>query len=257
MNNFLYFDIETIADPEAVKIFPEPTPPANYKDPEKIAAYIAEEKAKQISQAALDPDYGRVDAISLKLGSTGKIITRLAGEDGTEPEIIAWFWDQFKNAGGYSTGYNIAGFDLPYLMRRAMYYQIVLPSVPVLAKYRTEPTRDLMGILYNWNSAKSLKWVCKRYGINNPLPDIDGSMYAELPPDKKRAYSANDVFLVDQLYRMMAGVYFSADVLPDPVAVVMKSVRETHVKNPIPRKSKNVNSMPAVRPARKPRGKNQ
>jgi len=77
-----------------------------------------------------------------------------------------------------------------------------------MAKYRTEPTIDLMGILYNWGQAKSLKWVCKRYGINNPLPDLDGSKVKDMDAETLRAYSANDVYLVVQLYEKMQGVYF-------------------------------------------------
>jgi hypothetical protein len=65
-----------------------------------------------------------------------------------------------------------------------------------------------MGILYNWGQAKGLKWVCKRYGIDNPLPDLDGSMVNGMDIETLRAYSANEVRLVQQLYKKMSGIYF-------------------------------------------------
>lgn len=68
----LFFDIESMANPETCALMPEPIieAPVNYKDPEKIAQYIAEKteaaKAAALDKAALDPDYGKI----LSLGAT-------------------------------------------------------------------------------------------------------------------------------------------------------------------------------------------
>ena len=65
----LFFDIETLANPENCALMPEPVvdAPANYKDPEKITAYVAEKtaaaKAAALEKAALDPDYGKILSI--------------------------------------------------------------------------------------------------------------------------------------------------------------------------------------------------
>ena len=67
-----------------------------------------------------------------------------------------------------------------------------------------------MAILYNWGQAKGLKWVCKRYGIKNPLPDLDGSQVVNMDPEKLHKYAANDVFLVVELYKRTCGVYLPA-----------------------------------------------
>jgi hypothetical protein len=64
-----------------------------------------------------------------------------------------------------------------------------------------------MGILFNWDKSKGLKWVCKRYGIDNPLPDLDGSMFAEMDVETKRKYSCNDIHLTIGLLKRMAGIY--------------------------------------------------
>ncbi|MEN6318476.1 MAG: hypothetical protein ABFD82_06935 [Syntrophaceae bacterium] len=207
MENILFFDIETEVNPEAVDLIQVPSAPSNYKDPDKIAAYLAEKKEESLKNAALDADYGRIVAISMQVGLYGQVITNDINSD-HEWRLLDNFWNAYNDSHGFSCGYNIIGFDLPYLMRRSFDLGIYVPIIPTLAKYRTEPTIDLMGILYNWGQAKSLKWVCKRYGIDNPLPDLDGSQVKDMDAETLRAYSANDVQLVVELYEKMQGIYF-------------------------------------------------
>jgi DNA polymerase elongation subunit (family B) len=206
-NNILFFDIETEGNPEVFDMMTEPTAPANYKDADKIAAYIAEKKAEQQSMAALDSDYGRIITIGMQLGIYGTPITTLINEVG-EKEALEAFWFYFNRAGGVSCGYNIIGFDLPYILRRSFALGVKPSIIPKLAKYQTYPTIDLMGILYNWGQAKGLKWVCKRYGIENPLPDLDGSKVKDMDQETLIKYSINDVKLIVDLYKKMAGIYF-------------------------------------------------
>ena len=206
--NILFFDIETEVNPEAVNFIQVPNAPSNYKDQEKIAAYVAEKQAESLKTAALDPDYGRIIAIATGWFDLEPEV--MDKYDHSEKEILEHFWTYYKECGGNSCGYNIIGFDLPYIMRRSFDLGVKAPIIPSLAKYRTEPTIDLMGILFNWGQAKGLKWVCKRYGINNPLPDLDGSQVANMDPETLRKYAGNDVSLVVELYKRMCGVYMPA-----------------------------------------------
>ena len=198
----LFFDLETKGDPDAgdhieVKV------PANYKDPAKIEAYVAEAKAEAISRAALDPDLGHIVAIAYKFG--GEATGCLTGD---ENDILDSFWRLYRSSYGRVCGYNIVGFDLPFLLRRSMVWGIK-PSMPVMyKKYSTFPVLDLMGVLYNWDKAKSLKWVAKRHGLVNPLPDLNGSMVEDMDLETLIAYAKNDVDLTYQLYKLMRGVYF-------------------------------------------------
>jgi predicted PolB exonuclease-like 3'-5' exonuclease len=212
MKPILFFDIETSVNPEAVALLPDPSAPANYKDADKISQYITEKKAEQLAQAPLDADLGKVIAISLQRGLENAVEVRLTGDEETrtEPELIRWFWDAFASCEGRCCGYNIIGFDLPYLLRRSFDLGISVPLQPQLARFRSEPTIDLMAILYNWGTARGLKWVCKRYGIENPLPELDGSKVAEMERETLRKYAANDVHLVIELYKRMCGVYLPA-----------------------------------------------
>jgi DNA polymerase elongation subunit (family B) len=212
MKPILFFDIETSANPEALVFLLEPSAPANYKDSDKIAQYILEKKAEQVSQAPLDADLGQVIAISMQFGLGSQVEVHLVddSETRTESDLIRWFWKAYAKTDGRSCGYNILGFDLPYLLKRSFALGIQVPRQPQLAKFRTEPTIDLMAILYNWGPAKGLKWVCKRYGIPNPLPELDGSQVANMDRETLRKYAGNDVDLVVELYKRMSGVYLPA-----------------------------------------------
>ena len=125
-----------------------------------------------------------------------------------EPDLIRWFWDMYVKAAGKSVGYNIIGFDLPFLLRRSFDLGIRPGTKVDLRRYQTDPTTDLMALLYNWGQAKGLKWVCERYGIKNPNPNLEGSMVAEMDDATLAFYAIGDVEMVIDLYKKMEGVYF-------------------------------------------------
>jgi hypothetical protein len=204
----LFFDIETQANESALKYIEEPSAPSNWKDPVKIAAYVEEKRQEQIEKAALDADYGEIIAIGVK-EEQDDIHSVLVGKDVKhEIDLLLWFWTKYAGHEGQSCGYNIIGFDLPYLMRRSFDLGICPALIPELRKYQTYPTLDLMMVLYNWQGYKGLKFVAERYGLDNPLPDLDGSQVATTDPETLRAYVENDVNLVYQLYKRMKGIYF-------------------------------------------------
>lgn len=224
----LFFDIETQANPENLALMPEPKAPGNLKDPAKIAAAIEEKRAELIEMAALDPDYGKVLSIgySCGYGTQNQIVVHAVGEvyfaeingngevdefSYTEKDLISGFWKFFAECNGCCIGYNILGFDLPYLMARSMYLGVKVPLIPNLAKFRTEPITDLMAIRYNWDTykAKGLKVVAKLHGIPNACPDADGSKVKDMTAEELRAYQESDVRLVIDLFNKMNGVYFN------------------------------------------------
>lgn len=227
----LFFDIETVSNPDSCALMPEPViaAPGNYKDPDKIKEYIDREtisrKTEMLDRAALDPDYGKILSIGMSVGDSITVLVnrdiypRPEDPDGewdlpidamSEESLLRMFWTAFSGCEGRCVGYNILGFDLPYLMRRSMALGVVPPVVPNLAKYRTEPVTDLMQILYGWGSEKykGLKQVARLYGILNECPDVDGSKVKDLDPDTLRAYQRSDVSMVARLYNLMNGVYF-------------------------------------------------
>jgi DNA polymerase elongation subunit (family B) len=205
----LFFDIETRANPQTINFMEKPNAPSNYKDPEKIQAYVDKKMEEQIEKAALDADFGQIVAIGVK-EDDGEIMSWVANSSrvGDEKDALIWFWQKLKMHTGYCCGYNIINFDLPYLMRRSFDLGIEIPFLPDLRRYSTQPTLDLMMVLYNWSGYKSLKFVAERYGLDNPLPELEGSQVENMDAETLKLYVENDVSLVYQLYQKMNGIYF-------------------------------------------------
>ena len=122
---YLYVDIETLpaADRESV---PAPKAPSNYKDPEKIAAYIEEHREEAYRATALDPLAGRILCIGYAFDDEPAAV--LYADDGDEEALIARFADVVHEAATRAhgslgfVGHNLAGFDLRFLWFRALAY---------------------------------------------------------------------------------------------------------------------------------------
>ncbi|NIN00530.1 MAG: hypothetical protein GTO24_21340 [candidate division Zixibacteria bacterium] len=127
-----------------------------------------------------------------------------------EAELIDAFWHNAVNHRLRMVGYNILNFDIPYLLRRSLDLGLWVPPKLNLRRYQIEPICDLMQILAHWDSRryKSLKFICNRYGIENPMPDIDGSMVATLNDPMTCRYQASDVHIIRELWKRMDGVYW-------------------------------------------------
>lgn len=131
----LTFDIETGPAPEAeLKAFePEFEPPKNLKDPEKIAAAIAEKRAAWYADAALSPITGRVLAIGYQSEIDERVCIEHVGMHEVDEEtVIGCFFDRVRGLGmganGKLVGFNIHDFDLPFLCRRALALGLRLPA---------------------------------------------------------------------------------------------------------------------------------
>lgn len=127
-------DIETIAQPEAdirAKLPPfaaDKVPLGVLKDPDKILAKIMEAQVNhgnaEVERAALSAETGIV-AIS---GMMNDSIHQFADR---EEDIIAKTFDkmlQVFSDGGIISGWNVKGFDLPFLVKRAWLLNVKVPS---------------------------------------------------------------------------------------------------------------------------------
>lgn len=128
-----YFDIETEpADAASLKAFePEFDAPRNIKDPAKIAAAIAEKREEWIERAALSPITGRILAIGyIEGGAMWSEYVGLGKVD--EPTLIARFFENVQDccmgAQKRLAGFNVHGFDLPFIVRRALAHGMKIPA---------------------------------------------------------------------------------------------------------------------------------
>ncbi len=172
-------DIETFSLTGADAFIPEPEAPANYKDAEKIAAYVAEAKAKAVSRCALDPDLCQIVAVGIyKPGYATRI--SLAPDEAAERAALDEFWN--LSLGYDFVGYNILDFDLPVLIRRSQYLGVDFRNTSV-DRFRSNHV-DLMQYL-SWNGKqkyRSLDFYCRRFGIQvddaTSGKDVDGMVRA-------------------------------------------------------------------------------
>jgi DNA polymerase elongation subunit (family B) len=111
-NNQLVIDIETMANPDAIALLPEPSIDSRLKDPAKIAEAKAEAKTKQIEKMALSPLTGKIAAIGLygELGGEVLIDDEKAMLDAAYAAIKA----------SQIITYNGKDFDIPYIFKRGI-----------------------------------------------------------------------------------------------------------------------------------------
>jgi hypothetical protein len=215
----IVFDVETgpLAESELSALLP-PFDPAevktgNIKDPEKVAAKIAEAEASQrrdfFDKAALDPLTGRVVAI-------GVLVFDALGEDGMqcsdssrclilghddEAQTLREFWALTQAEMGRMNpmiGFNIFGFDLPFLFRRSWKRRVPIPFGLRRGRYWGDQLIDLRDVwqLGDRQARGSLDSIAKHLGVG--AKNGDGKAFAELwRTDRKQAeaYLRNDLDL--------------------------------------------------------------
>lgn len=197
-------DIETVAV-DGIETEPV-SAPANYKDPEKIAAYIAQAEAAQRERAALYPWTARVVALGTASGEHEPTVVVLPSE-AEEREALTWFWrtavhEEDARFVRPLIGFNHRTFDLPVLMARSTLLGVRYQPLN-LDRYRT-PHVDLMDKLtfYGAVPARSLHWFARRFGL--PVDDtVRGADVAKLVAEGDwedvRAHCASDVQLTRAL----------------------------------------------------------
>lgn len=208
--------------------------PANYKDPQKIAAYIAEARQRQIEKAALDLDLCEIVAIGWGLpvaeDSPGDCIYSQTRERTSEADMLSGFWlfvHAVQRDGGVIVGYNCLAFDLPVLLRRSLYLGVPAPSLQI-DKYRHDGIIDLLAVLSHngQQPMRSLGFYAKRFG----LPHDDSVSGAEIPAlaaagqwDQIAAHCKADVQTTAALAARMGLIYMAQDEaapVPPTVQVV-------------------------------------
>lgn len=202
------FDIETgpLPESELAALVP-PFDPAevktgNLKDPDKIAAKIAEAEASHrrefFERAALDPLTGRVLAIGVLCLETGGF--SIIGHD-DEAKTLREFWDRMRGEMGRmngSIGFNIFTFDLPFLFRRSWKHRVPVPLGLRRGRYWNDQLVDLRDAwqLGDRQARGSLDSIAKHLGVGAKTGE--GKAFAELwQKDRAQAeaYLRNDVEL--------------------------------------------------------------
>lgn len=206
------FREEFSAEVEAAKLAVKA--PANYKDQEKIDAYIAD-KIKEldagldaaveakVAKTGLDGLYGHIACISFARYD-GEVFATNAND--SEGDAIQNFYDYLLPTDELFCGHNIAGFDLPFLKHRSIILSIKPPK-PLLNAMNAKPwDKCIADTMLMWSPERekrvSLTKLCKVFGIESD-DGIDGSMVAETwktDPEKVIYHCKEDVRKVREVY---------------------------------------------------------
>lgn len=212
-NSYLIFDIETRSLPANVLketgVFPSFKAPSNYKDPDKIAAKESEHEAEVLARAALDPTLSQVCAIGYKEDGRDPIIdlsTSLDTKGRIEDErrMLNTFWRMMREAINNEArivGFNIYGFDFPYLVKRSWLHKIQITDAIRRGRYWNE--NHTLDVAEAWkmgdkNSFISLDRLAKFLGVGSK--DKSGKDFAlMLEADKEQAiaYLKKDLELTE------------------------------------------------------------
>ena len=192
----IYLDIETIPtqrDGELDRIRGQciaeaeaDSPPANWKDPDKIARWRVDRNDKAIMEAdslyratALDGVWGEVVCIGLMTDDT-PASCYARRHDEPETDLLSWlkkYLDEIHGGLPCYVGYNVQ-WDLRFLAQRYIYHNIrPRPYLPCDEPPWRDAYIDLRTKMYGARPGKGtrLKDLCRGLDIEVEADDIDGS----------------------------------------------------------------------------------
>ena len=173
---YLVLDLCSAPIEGAEQLVPEVKAPSNYRDPVKIAEYVAEKTAERQSMVATDLDLARITAAAWKLSNESESHYSTAKNDSEEETLI-----ERLNVlvGSYASDTRIVTFggrrfDLPLLMRRAR-WKGMKPAVINVDRYKHFQAcghRDLCEELadYDWSKMKPLDFYVRAHKWEDLLP---------------------------------------------------------------------------------------
>jgi hypothetical protein len=209
-------DIETIPSQIAAireSVAKDITPPANWKDPEKIEAYIAREKEKQIAKLGLNGYSAHIICIGAKIDDSPAVTFHSESFEDERKIIIEYFDYISKNCGAYAhtwIGHNISGFDFKILRQRCMVHQIKWP-VMFEKPFNDKWSEAVYDTMTRWTGDQreyiSLDKLCLAFGIESPKSEMSGEdvyKYWQAGRIKEIAeYCKKDVEATYAVYRNM------------------------------------------------------
>lgn len=205
--SFTYMDCETIPDQsegalerakESVKV------PANYKNPDTIAAYIEENAQEAWERTALDGWKGHVACIV----SNETIFSIEDVRD--EKSLLRTFFSSLQES--TLVGHNLINFDIPFLTKRALVLGVKLPPEHIWSRSLRpwdNKVFDTMTQLGNGKEFISLDNLARNLGIKgkgNTTGKQVHYMWQNGLHDEIAEYCADDVRIVREIHERFLSV---------------------------------------------------
>lgn len=201
-------DIETGARPiaEIEPLLPAITAPANYKDAEKIRAYIEQRRAELLSDAALDATLGRVLAVGiLRHDSPPQFIT-----PDDEAALLRDTWRELddKAAGEITVTFCGHRFDFPFLARRSWALGVAVPEwFPRDGRFPRHAFYDLAELWQCGDRTETISLDRLARVLGLPGKTGDGADFARLFREDRPAalaYLENDLKLTRAIFERVS-----------------------------------------------------
>ena len=214
----IFLDCETIPNqsPEyRAKVRAGIKPPAQYKKPESIAEWLAENADaatdEAIAKTSFDPALGHICCISWAIGD-GEIMTANVADLSAEAFAIDAFFRALPEMGMCRfIGHYITGFDLRFVMCRAIVLGVKVPTI-----WPRDPKpwdQNVFDTMHAWAGAKgtiSLDKLCEALCIESPKCDLAGDQVAAAWAagefDRIADYNTRDVVAVREVFRKFEAV---------------------------------------------------
>lgn len=224
----IYFDIETIPaqDESAIEMIwtdidqqkQAVKAPSNYKDQEKIDAYILAEQKRlddefdaTYRKTSFDGGLGEICCIGFAIDDREPIV--LYGK--FEHELIAMFYAIIANEYNANSdqrpvfiGHNVINFDLRFLFQRSVMCNVKPPIfIPFNAKPWDSNVYDTMTAWAGFGNRVSLDKLCKIFELEDSGNELDGAKVWDYYKDGRIAeiaeYCKQDVVQTRQAYKRM------------------------------------------------------
>lgn len=172
--------------------------PSNYKSPEAIAAYVTEKTAERLAMAATDLDLARITGVFFDSSEQNEPTIWLCRDDDDEAHCLSELGralgQQWPSACPIVT-FGGRRFDLPMLMRRALYRRVEFPRLN-LDRFKG-PHVDLCDVLSDREASRmrSLAFYVRRLsmGLTKPLSgDLESRIFEHGRWDDLRASLIHD-----------------------------------------------------------------
>jgi hypothetical protein len=219
----VFLDIETIPcqSPEyRARVREGIKPPAQFKKPESIVEWYANNADAAtdeiVAKTSFDPAYGHIACIAWAVGDFG-VVRNISNETiETEADYLAAFFEDIQQDCGVQMprwiGHYISGFDLRFVLNRAIVLGVKLPTKIVLPRDIKPWSDNIFDTMTAWAGAKgsiSQDNLAKAFGLAGK-GDFDGSMVAEAWANGEHSkiadYCRSDVETVRSIYRRFEAV---------------------------------------------------
>lgn len=218
----IFLDIETIPSqsPEyRAKVRQTIKAPAQYKKQDSIDAWMAEnaESAtdEAIAKTSFDPSAGHICCIGWAVGDAPSQYYDMQRVEDEATMLDGFFYNVREAAGVHMVrwiGHYISGFDLRFLINRAIALGVKLPSSMILPRDIKPWSDQVFDTMTAWAGNKdriSQDNLARALGLEGK-GDFDGSMVAKAWADGQHSkiaeYCRNDVETVRSIYRRFEAV---------------------------------------------------